>query len=231
MISIARVSCTISPSSLTQEKSKYSTRSSPSCRIASNLPFPSRFRRSMQNIGGALGFSTVTCVRCTLARSAAQENSTFAPPVRPRKATSSSSRVGWWIFSIRESSNGSSSCRTTCKYAPSNAMFDSSFLTAGGESPLTLRPNFKYETGSVTAGGESPLTLRPDFKCKTGSVTAGGESPLTLRPNFKCERGSVTAGGESPLTLRPNFKCETGSVTAAAAACSPRRGSFVGENL
>ena len=36
--------------------------------------------------------------------------------------------------------------------------------------------------------------------------------------------------GESPLTLRPNFKCEKGSVTAAAAACSPRRGIFVGEN-
>ena len=34
--------------------------------------------------------------------------------------------------------------------------------------------------------------------------------------------------GESPLTLRPNFNCEKGSVTAAAAACSPRRGSFVG---
>jgi len=38
-------------------------------------------------------------------------------------------------------------------------------------------------------------------------------------------------GGESPLTLRPNFKCEKGSVTAAAAACSPRRGSFVDKNL
>ena len=37
--------------------------------------------------------------------------------------------------------------------------------------------------------------------------------------------------GESPLTLRPNFNCEKGSVTAAAAACMPRRGSFVDENL
>ena len=36
--------------------------------------------------------------------------------------------------------------------------------------------------------------------------------------------------GESPLTLRPNFKSEKGSVTAAAAACLPRRGSFVGRN-
>ena len=34
-----------------------------------------------------------------------------------------------------------------------------------------------------------------------------------------------------PLTLRPNFNCEKGSVTAAAAACMPRRGIFVGENL
>jgi len=37
--------------------------------------------------------------------------------------------------------------------------------------------------------------------------------------------------GKLPLTLRPNFKCEKGSVTAAAAACMPRRGNFVGENL
>ena len=60
---------------------------------------------------------------------------------------------------------------------------------------------------------------------------ASGKPPLTLRPNFNCEKGSVTAGGESPLTLRPNFNCEKGSVTAAAAACMPRRGIFVGENL
>ena len=34
-----------------------------------------------------------------------------------------------------------------------------------------------------------------------------------------------------PLTLRPNFNCERGNVTAAAAACLPRRGIFVDENL
>ena len=43
----------------------------------------------------------------------------------------------------------------------------------------------------------------------------------------KSEKG---VHGGSPLTLRPNFNCEKGSVTAAAAACMPRRGSFVGEN-
>ncbi|WP_370769328.1 hypothetical protein [Ruminococcus callidus] len=58
-----------------------------------------------------------------------------------------------------------------------------------------------------------------------------GESPLTLRPNFNCKKGSVTAGGESPLTLRPDFNCKRGSVTAAAAACSPRRGSFVDRKM
>ena len=42
----------------------------------------------------------------------------------------------------------------------------------------------------------------------------------------KSEKG---VHGGSPLTLRPNFNCEKGSVTAAAAACSPRRGSFVDE--
>ena len=44
----------------------------------------------------------------------------------------------------------------------------------------------------------------------------------------KSEKG---VHGGSPLTLRPNFNCEKGSVTAAAAACMPRRGSFVDENL
>ncbi|WP_370813163.1 hypothetical protein [Ruminococcus callidus] len=33
------------------------------------------------------------------------------------------------------------------------------------------------------------------------------------------------------MTLRPNFNCKKGSVTAAAAACMPRRGIFVDENL
>ena len=45
------------------------------------------------------------------------------------------------------------------------------------------------------------------------------------------KRKRSAASGGSPLTLRPNFKSEKGSVTAAAAACSPRRGSFVGGNL
>ena len=34
-----------------------------------------------------------------------------------------------------------------------------------------------------------------------------------------------------PLTLRPNFNCKKGSVTAAAAACMPRRGSFVDRKM
>jgi len=59
-----------------------------------------------------------------------------------------------------------------------------------------------FDLSFLTAGGESPLTLRPDFKCETGSVTAGGESPLTLRPNFKCERGSVTAAAAACLPRR-----------------------------
>ena len=45
------------------------------------------------------------------------------------------------------------------------------------------------------------------------------------------KKKSQAAGGESPLTLRPNFNCEKGNVTAAAAACMPRWGSFVDENL
>ncbi len=45
---------------------------------------------------------------------------------------------------------------------------------------------------------------------------------------FREQYSPVAAGGGSPLTLRPNFNCEKGNVTAAAAACLPRRGSFVG---
>ena len=73
MISQASVNCTTSPSVFTQEKSKYSTRSNPSCRIARSFPFPSRFRNNMQNIGGAGGLSMLCCVKCTRARSADAE--------------------------------------------------------------------------------------------------------------------------------------------------------------
>ena len=76
--------------------------------------------------------------------------------------------------------------------------------------------------------GES---ARRPAEMATADLLKDSKPPLTLRPNFKCKKGSVTAGGGSPLTLRPNFKCKKGSVTAAAAACMPRRGSFVDENL
>ena len=94
MISLASVSCTTSPSSLTQEKSRYSTRSNPSCRMASNFPLPSRFRSSMQNIGGAFGFSTETAVLWILARSAEAEISNFSLPSRLRNAKINSSLAG-----------------------------------------------------------------------------------------------------------------------------------------
>ena len=76
--------------------------------------------------------------------------------------------------------------------------------------------------------GES---ARRPAEMATADLLKDSKPPLTLRPNFNCEKGSVTAGGESPLTLRPNFNCKKGNVTAAAAACIPRRGSFVDENL
>ena len=74
---------------------------------------------------------------------------------------------------------------------------------------------------------ESGGSARRPAVMATADLPKDSKPPLTLRPNFKCKKGSVTAGGGSPLTLRPDFKCEKGSVTAAAAACSPRRGSFV----
>ena len=83
------------------------------------------------------------------------------------------------------------------------------------------------------AGGESPLTLRPDFKCEKGSVTAGGESPLTLRPNFKCEKGSVTAD-KPPVCPAGGFLLvktyERVGGDAHIAPCETRQTMFVHNN-
>ena len=65
--------------------------------------------------------------------------------------------------------------------------------------------NLHYFYSAAVGGGESPLTLRPDFKCEKGSVTACGESPLTLRPNFKSEKGSVTAAAAACMPRRGSF--------------------------
>ena len=67
IISQARVTVTISPSSLTHSKSRKSILSRPSCLISVSFPLPRRFLRSIQNIGGVWGLSTLFSVICTLA--------------------------------------------------------------------------------------------------------------------------------------------------------------------
>jgi hypothetical protein len=112
-----------------------------------------------------------------------------------------------------------------------------SFQQRSGESPLTLRPNFKCEKGSVTAAAAACMPRRGIF--------VGGNLLYNLRVMLKSYRTSETRtlfffcfffsfqqrSGGSPLTLRPNFKSEKGSVTAAAAACMPRRGIFADRKM
>ena len=62
IISAASVSCTVSPSSFTHSKSRYSARSAPCCRTAISLPPARCLRSSMQNIGGCGGFSARSAV-------------------------------------------------------------------------------------------------------------------------------------------------------------------------
>ena len=70
--------------------------------------------------------------------------------------------------------------------------------------------------------------MRESFLCNLRVI-------LELVAQVECELFSFFASfflfskesGGSPLTLRPNFNCKKGNVTAAAAACMPRRGSFV----
>ena len=57
------------------------------------------------------------------------------------------------------------------------------------------------------------------------------ESGGSARRPAEMATADLLKDSKPPLTLRPNFNCEKGSVTAAAAACSLRRGIFVGENL
>ena len=56
------------------------------------------------------------------------------------------------------------------------------------------------------------------------------ESGESARRPAEMATADLPKDSKPPLTLRLNFKSEKGSVTAAAAACSPRRGIFVGES-
>ena len=62
IISAVRRFTTISPISFMHSKSKFIIRSSPSCVISSSFPPLRCFLRSMQNIGGADGFSAARSV-------------------------------------------------------------------------------------------------------------------------------------------------------------------------
>ncbi len=92
--------------------------------------------------------------------------------------------------------------------------------------------------------GESPLTLRPDFKSKKGNVTAdkppvcpaGGVLSMRIYcDSFLCNlrmmrcrivqvKRELFSCGESPLTLRPDFKSKKGNVTADKPPVCPAGG-------
>ena len=104
---------------------------------------------------------------------------------------------------------------------------------ASGESPLTLRPNFKCEKGNVTAAAAACMPRRGSFVDRKMLYLRVMHLPYSTGETrtlfFFCFffLFSKESGG-SPQTLRPNFNCKKGSVTAAAAACSPRRGIAAG---
>ena len=123
MISMVKVRVTWSPSSFRVSKSKCSSRSASGWRMPVSLAPWSFFRSSMHSIGGCLGFSRGMEVKCTRAELARAENSTLKAASLVRKATTSSSRLGWWILSTRPPRSFSSSSFLMCRRKqPSNAI-------------------------------------------------------------------------------------------------------------
>ena len=101
MISQIREVSTRSPSSFTVSNTRRSTRSSPCCSTRSSLPLPRCLRSSIQNMGAALGFSRLWVVKWTLGAVASAERSSFLFAPLPRRVSTTSSRPGWLILSIR----------------------------------------------------------------------------------------------------------------------------------
>ena len=73
--------------------------------------------------------------------------------------------------------------------------------------------------------------LNGEYQCEFERNALTIEADFAEKIKYEFYKNLHYFCGESPLTLRPNFNCEKGSVTAAAAACMPRRGIFVDENL
>ena len=101
--SAAMVFTTLSPISLTHAKSKNTMRSPSITRISSRRPPVKCLRSSMQNEGGVWGFSNASCVRQTRAEPDRAERNRRAAPERMRRLSTTSSRVGSKILSMRAS--------------------------------------------------------------------------------------------------------------------------------
>ena len=129
MISTATVSSIRSPISLRVSKIRCRMRSSPICSKRSSLALPRYLRISIQNIGGAFGFSKDAPVRCSRGLSAPAERYSLtlrAPSAvgcGRRRMKIISSREIWCILSMRAPiSTPSSSWRIWRSRVPSNAM-------------------------------------------------------------------------------------------------------------
>ena len=102
---------TVSPISLVHWKSKKTMRSSGSVRTASRRPPVKCLRSSMQNEGGVCGFSNVSRVRHARAEPLRAERNRRGLSVRVRRFSTTSSRVGSNILSMRASTSAPESSR------------------------------------------------------------------------------------------------------------------------
>ena len=95
---------TLSPISFVASMTSSARRSAGGWRNSRILPPERYFRSSMQNIGGSAGFSLGRAVSWILARLGLAESSRRQGPFLPRICSKISSRLGWWILSIRQPS-------------------------------------------------------------------------------------------------------------------------------
>ena len=173
MISTASVSRVRSPNSFTQSKSRYSARSSPGWRSPTSRPPVSRLRSSIQNIGGAAGFSGTRSVKWMRGEFARADKYSLRLPCRLRSAITSSSREGWWILSMRAScaSVWCSSRQILCKKMPSSAIaFYLVFLAAC--RPRVCADDHYCKTSIVRYGASC---------AKASTRSAGNASPMAYR--------------------------------------------------
>ena len=101
MASRIRRRVTLSPISLLASMTSSASRSMGGCFTSRILPPERYFRRSIQNMGGSAGFSLGRSVSCIRGQEGLAVRTRRQLPFRPRMWRRTSSRVGWWILSMR----------------------------------------------------------------------------------------------------------------------------------